>query len=261
MVRASGTAHNDIMSFTFVLVHGHWHGAWAWSEIVPLLQKQGHHVLTPQLPSDRYGFGAAANARAVREEIEAYEDARATITTEPSEIVLVGHSAGGLTIPLVAQQSRVLHMIFLAAVLPLPRVSLAEQFLDNPGSEVAGFTWTTRTDGLLEMPADVARQHFFHDCLPDVAEEAIMKLRLQTPTTIDETSPLTRWPKVSADYVVCQRDRVLAPAWQRRLASERLGTTPIEIDSGHSAALSRPHQLVDLLIELATRRARSTTQL
>lgn len=249
-------SHDDTMAFTFVLVHGHWHGAWAWSKVVPLLQQRGHHVLTPELPSDRQGFGAAANARAVLAEIEAH----ALVTNEtPSRIILVGHSAGGLTIPLVARQHQVMHMIFLAAVLPLPQVSLAEQFRAEPGSEVAGFTWWNRPDGLLEMPADVARRHFFHDCPTGTAEEAIEKLRLQTSTTIDEPSPLTRWPDTSADYIVCLRDRVLDPAWQRRLAIERLGATPAEIDSGHSPALSSPHDLTELLIELATRRAEGTT--
>jgi hypothetical protein len=33
----------------------------------------------------------------------------------------------------------------------------------------------------------------------------------------------------------------------RRVARERLGITPDEMTSGHLPALSRPHELVDLL--------------
>ena len=34
----------------FVLVHGSWHGGWCWEKIVPVLQKNGHRVLAPDLP-------------------------------------------------------------------------------------------------------------------------------------------------------------------------------------------------------------------
>ncbi|MDV3127318.1 alpha/beta hydrolase [Mycobacterium sp. 21AC1] len=246
------------MPFTFVLIHGHWHGSWCWSGLVPLLEAQGHRVLTPQLPSDRLGQGAAANAQTVIEAMESALGPNHT-ATDPLSTVLVGHSAGGLTAPLVARQYPVLHMVFLAAVLPRPAMSLEQQFRSEPGAEVDGFTWLTRNDGLLEMTNDVARRHFFHDCPPDVAEAAVGRLRLQTPTTLEEKSPLEVWPDVTSDYVVCERDRVLAPGWQRRLAIERLGVTPASLDAGHSPALACPQPLADLLQALAVGRSDKLT--
>jgi len=241
--------NNVTMAFTFVLVHGHWHGRAAWSALVPHLADKGHRVIAPQLPSDRLGCGAQANARTVLEACDAVEG------SGDASVVLVGHSAAGLTIPLVARARPVLHMIFLAAVLPLPGVTLEQQFSADPGAEVDGFTWRTRGDGLLEMPEDVARRHFFSDCSADDADEALLHLRLQTPTTLEEPSPLDRWPETTSDYVVCSRDRVLAPPWQRRLARERLAVEPTEIDSGHSPAVSCPELLAEVLTELAARRA------
>jgi pimeloyl-ACP methyl ester carboxylesterase len=52
---------------------------------------------------------------------------------------------------------------------------------------------------------------------------------------------------------VCAQDRFLPPALQRRLARERLGVEPVEVDGGHCVALSRPRELADLL-EAAPRR-------
>ena len=46
--RSDGWAH-------FVLIAGAWHGAWCWQKIVPLLEAQGHRVLTPDLPGHRRG--------------------------------------------------------------------------------------------------------------------------------------------------------------------------------------------------------------
>jgi hypothetical protein len=236
------------MMFTFVLVHGHWHGNTVWSALTPLLIEKGHRVVAPQLPSDRLGQGARANAQAVLEACEA-----APGCGDASSVVLVGHSAAGLTIPLVARERPVLHMIFLAAVLPIPGVTLEQQFSADPGAEVDGFTWLIRSDGLLEMTEDVARRHFYSDLAKEDADEAVANLRLQTPTTLEEASPLDRWPAVTSDYLVCSQDRVLDPDWQRRLARDRLGVEPIEIESGHSAALSQPRLLADLLPELALR--------
>ena len=36
---------------TFVLIHGGWHGGWCWYKVIPLLEKKGHTVVAPDLPS------------------------------------------------------------------------------------------------------------------------------------------------------------------------------------------------------------------
>jgi pimeloyl-ACP methyl ester carboxylesterase len=35
---------------TFILIHGAWHGGWCWYKVIPLLEKEGHTVLAPDLP-------------------------------------------------------------------------------------------------------------------------------------------------------------------------------------------------------------------
>ena len=35
---------------TYVLIHGAFHGGWAWDRIAPLLEKEGHTVIAPDLP-------------------------------------------------------------------------------------------------------------------------------------------------------------------------------------------------------------------
>jgi hypothetical protein len=112
---------------------------------------------------------------------------------------------------------------------------------------------------MLEMTEEVARRHFFHDCPTGPTEAALAQLRLQTPTTLEEQSPLDIWPLVTSDYVVCLRDRVLAPSWQQRIAAEKLGVEAASIDTGHSPGLARPELLADLLEDLAVRRTEKLT--
>jgi hypothetical protein len=47
--------------------------------------------------------------------------------------------------------------------------------------------------------------------------------------------------------VLCTEDRLFPPEFMRRLVAERLGIVPDEIAAGHYVALSRPHELADLL--------------
>ncbi|MFE3441513.1 alpha/beta fold hydrolase [Nocardia sp. NPDC059180] len=73
---------------TFVLVHGAWHGPWAWSRVVPLLHAAGARTRTPDL-SAVGDHGLHDHAAIV---------AAALDTARDDEIVLVGHSYSGLVV-------------------------------------------------------------------------------------------------------------------------------------------------------------------
>lgn len=34
---------------TYILVHGAWHGGWAWQDVAMILRAEGHAVVTPTL--------------------------------------------------------------------------------------------------------------------------------------------------------------------------------------------------------------------
>ncbi len=60
-----------------------------------------------------------------------------------------------------------------------------------------------------------------------------------------EKSPLRAWPNVPTHVLICRDDRLFPPSFLRRVAQERLGIVPDEIDGGHTPALSRPQELAD----------------
>jgi pimeloyl-ACP methyl ester carboxylesterase len=70
-------------------------------------------------------------------------------------------------------------------------------------------------------------------------------LRHQAPY---ETEP--RRPERSA-YIVCSRDSVIRPDWQRHAARDLLGVEPIELDAGHMPMLDSPRALAEILDGLA----------
>ncbi|MBV9253581.1 MAG: alpha/beta fold hydrolase, partial [Actinobacteria bacterium] len=103
---------------TFVLVHGAWHGGWCWRKLTPLLRAAGHEVFTPTLTGlgershlGHPDVGLATHVGDVAQVLW-YEDL--------SNVVLVGHSYGGLVIGGVADQApgRLKHLVYLDAFVP-----------------------------------------------------------------------------------------------------------------------------------------------
>ena len=103
---------------TFVLVHGAWHGGWCWRKLTPLLRAAGHAVLTPTLT----GLGDRAHLLNPGIDLDTHiQDVAALLEFEDlQEVVLVGHSYGGMVISGVAAKARarLSQLVYLDALLP-----------------------------------------------------------------------------------------------------------------------------------------------
>src|SRR4029453_15385694 len=77
--------------------------------------------------------------------------------------------------------------------------------------------------------------------------EPLKQRRRPTGARMGQPSPLAAWPEVPTRVLLCRDDRLFPAAFVRRVARERLGVTPDEIDGGHTPALSRPKELAERL--------------
>jgi pimeloyl-ACP methyl ester carboxylesterase len=109
----------------YVLVHGAWHGAWAWRRLAPLLRQAGHTVSTPTLS----GLGERAHHAPGRSGLDVHvQDVLSHLQMEDlRQVVLVGHSYAGCVVSgvLAARQGRVAHAIYLDAFVPTNGQGLA----------------------------------------------------------------------------------------------------------------------------------------
>jgi pimeloyl-ACP methyl ester carboxylesterase len=223
-------------SLTFALVHGGAHGSWCWARVVDALHEGGHRGIAVDLPCEDDQAGAAEYAAVVSRSLSGIDDA----------VVVVGHSLGGLTIPLVALTRPVARLIFVAALLPVPGKSLRDQQAVEPHMM---FPYSGGRPGL--------RDRFYNTCSPEDTDEAMTRIRDQALKPYIEPSPLSQWPAVPCSYIVCGEDHACNPDWARSAARERLGTEPIELSgTGHSPFIDRPAELAGLLVELAAGRER-----
>jgi pimeloyl-ACP methyl ester carboxylesterase len=201
---------------TLALIHGGGGSAWDWHLVAPELRERGHEVVAVDLPCDDESAGWRRYADTV---VDAVGGRR--------HLIVVGHSLGGFTAPLVCARIPADLLVLVAGMIPSP----GERFDDwwaNSGYEESGL-------------GDV----FYHDVPPELAAEAKRHERPEAARALREPWPLAAWPKTPTRYLLCRDDRMFRAGWARRHARERLGIDADEIEGGHYAALSRPRELAE----------------
>jgi pimeloyl-ACP methyl ester carboxylesterase len=103
---------------TFLLVHGAWHGGWCYKRVARLLRQAGHEVFTPTLT----GLGERAHLMNPAIDLDTHvQDVVGVIRYEQlSDVVLCGHSYGGMVITGVAEQipAKIRSLVYLDAFVP-----------------------------------------------------------------------------------------------------------------------------------------------
>ncbi len=227
----------------FVLVHGAYHGAWCWDALRAELERGGHASTAVDLPCDDPDAGAELY---VDEIIHA-------IPKQVGDVVMVGHSLAGLSIPIAASRTRTAMTIYLCAILPVPGLSFDAQHADWATGFESSTPAVGHPDGSTSWPEERAIEIVFHDCAPEVALAAARQLRRQCWKITQEVTPLRQWPSVPAAHILCSEDRMVSPGYGIRAARHQLGTDPIELPGGHSPFLSRPRELAQVLVRTAAR--------
>jgi pimeloyl-ACP methyl ester carboxylesterase len=220
------------MMATFVLIHGAGDGGWYWHLVEAALRERGHDVVAPDLPADDDSAG-----------LWAYADTVVAAIGDRTGLVVVAQSFGAFTAPLVCDRVQADLLVLVAGMIPSPGEAPDDWWADT------GYAREVRAQGDDEI------ETYYHDVPPELAAEALKRGR-DHPSAASgrEPWPLAAWPDVPTRVLLCRDDRLFPPSFLRRVARERLGITPDEIDGGHCVALSRPKELADRLDEYLAHR-------
>ena len=213
----------------FVFIHGAGDAGWYWHLVEAELRARGHDTVAPDLPCDDDSAG-----------LPEYADTVAAAVRDRTGLIVVAQSLGGFTAPLVCERVPVELLILVAPMIPAP------------GEAPADYWSGTRYEEEVREQYDDDITLFYQDVAPELAAEALKRARGQSEARLREPSPLLAWPDVPTRVLICRDDRLFPPGFLRRVARERLGITPDEIDGGHTPALSRPRDLADRLEAYAT---------
>ena len=221
---------------TFVLIHGSGDVGWYWHLVEEELRTRGHDTVAPDLPCDDDAAGLPEYAQTVIDAIGGR-----------TELVVVGQSFGGFTVPLIADRVPVDALVLVSGMIPAPGEKPDDWFANTGYAHAV--QEQARRDGGKTGNTDPFVV-FYHDVPRALAEDALSRGRTQSPTPGQSPWPLDAWPGVPTRFVLCTEDRFFPPVFMRRVVAERLGITPDEIAAGHCVALSRPKELADMLVNL-----------
>jgi pimeloyl-ACP methyl ester carboxylesterase len=209
---------------TFVLIHGAGDVGWYWHLVEAELRSVGHDTVAPDLPCDDDSAG-----------LPEYADAVVRAIGDRTDLVVVAQSLGGFTAPLVCDRVPVQLLVLVAPMIPAPGEAPDDYWANTRYGEEVRATFAD--------PIDL----FYQDVPPELASEALKREREQSEARMGEPSPLKAWPDVPTRVLLCREDRLFPAAFLRRVARERLGISPDEIEGGHTPALSRPRELAERL--------------
>jgi pimeloyl-ACP methyl ester carboxylesterase len=239
-----------------VLVHGGAHAGDCWEFTVAELARQAPElrVLAVDLPGRAGKPGDLATVTVadwVSSVVSDIEDAGL------DEVVVVGHSMAGLTVPGVVAKlgpARVREMILVAAFVP-PQGSSVVDTLRGPLAPLARSA--RRLPKTFEMPITAARFAFCNGMTREQRKLMLARLHRESPNVIFEPADRRELPEgVPRTWVMTLRDRALSIR-QQRFAIESLGgvDTMICVDSCHDVMFSDPGRLAAILAERCRLRA------
>jgi pimeloyl-ACP methyl ester carboxylesterase len=234
-----------------VLVHGAWHGAWAWERVLPLLTSAGVECCAPDLPGhgengDPFG-NLHSDVAIVREILDEFN----------SGVVLVGHSYGGAVITEAGLHPAVERLVYVAAFAlddgescvsaATAEVEVGE--LSHDGRLNLGDGFIMSSGDMITLDPAIAAECLYNDCDADTVTWALARLGPQPLITLQGTPKLVAWRTKPSTYVVCVDDMAVHPDLQRIMA-RRCGSV-IEWPTDHSPFLCRPDLVAGLLVDLA----------
>lgn len=227
---------------TVLLVHGAWHGSWAWGPLAETLSARGWTTKTVDLPSvhaDDYDVKTLADDAVAVE---------AAVDEVDGPVVLVAHSYGGVPTTQAALDDRVQHVVFISAFV----LDEGESLLAAVGG-VAPDWWVVDGDVVSAGTDAEPPQHlFFGDLDQQTADAAAARLKKQARRPFTDAVTHVSWRDRPTTYVITEQDQVFPLPAQEALAA-RSDSRPVRLATSHSPFLSRPEAVADVIEEAARR--------
>lgn len=242
-------SENSEMDLAFVLIHGGGLDTWVWEQMIPLLD-------FPALAVPRAASGTNLNrltitdsAKYIQSQIESAGFKR---------VILVAHSIGGVLAPPVAKllPQRVAHLVFVGANIPPEGSSAISIFRSSERFGIA--VWLRVMAWNLSFMHKMVEQDMRKTLCNDMDEATVQQVLAggknpEPPALFYEPVSRLQMPSVPCTYIKLLQDQgILPPSKQDEMAAN-IGAKVVTLNTGHTAMLSRPHELAKLLNDIASK--------
>lgn len=225
---------------TIVLVHGAFADGSGWAGVHRILREQGYPVVVVQHATISLADDVAATRRA--------------IAASEGNVVLVGHSYGGVVITEAGVDPKVSALVYVAAFAPDQGESVASLNAAAPPDappDAPKPPILPPTDGFLLLDKAQFRAAFAADVPADVAQfmaDSQLPWGLQALTGAISNPA---WKVKPSWYLVAEEDHMIPPGAQRGMAA-RAGATVRAVAGSHAVYVSNPKAVAALIVEAAT---------
>ena len=221
---------------TILIVHGAWGGGWSFKKVDEILTKKGANVYRPTLT----GLGEKVHLLSEDINLKTHinDIVNVVLYEELTEIILVGHSYGGMVITGVADSipQRIKRMVYLDAIVPLNNESVSSIFGFNPTEN------DIKIGGI--VPAWVDKTKFPPKDVPHPIKTMTDKINLSNKdrNKISSVYILTveKNKKPQEDDFASQVEKAKSKGWNI-----------IYFESDHNPQWSAPKKISDLIMKLS----------
>ncbi len=234
----------------YVLIHGAWHTGAELGLVASLIRSMGHDVDAPTVKGNRPGDTKTTGlAEAIGSIVEYLED------IEANDVILVGHSYGGMVITGVADRipHRIRRLVYWNAFVPNDGESLLDMALPHQVAAMEALA-AEHEDGSIMVPFPLWREVFMNDADLETARNAYSQLNPHPMQTFRDKISLSTNPAgmvVAKSYINCTEDMAASHSypWHPRL-SEKLGLFRlIQIPGSHEVCFTNPERIARAIVD------------
>ena len=235
---------------TIVLVHGAWSDASAWGQVAPVLKAKGYEVVEVNLPGhgkDNTSFATIT--------LQSYVDAVKKAIGNRKNILLVGHSMGGVVISQVAEEipAQIKELVYLAAFLPRNGESLLSLSQQDADSHIGKYLQIDKDNGNANLAKEGIIDVFAADAPKAVADQLIANFKADplapfaTPVVLTDAN----FGSVKKVYIHTLNDHAVSYTLQQAMVKNGHVEREYTIPTSHAPFISMPGILAAIILQEA----------
>lgn len=235
-----------------IMVHGAWHWGECFSKVGQSIERSGIRYEAPDLLSHGSNRFDATTISSMDQYLRPVLD---LLMASKEQVVLVGHSLGGVAIEYLASHyrqhiSKIIHISGFMTQVNRSTTDIIGDYATNPKAAEL-FSLISQTEGGIVIDtAAVAnlRTAFYGGCSDEdfeTAKKHVTPVNTVVPYLWKSESPTA----VKRVYVRCTEDRAIPIEAQDEMISHYPDTVVHTLNSGHMPLFSHAEELADILIK------------
>ncbi|UGX88466.1 alpha/beta fold hydrolase [Phyllobacterium meliloti] len=230
-----GDTKEAVPATTIVLVHGAFVDGSGWRAVHDRLNREGYRVVVVQ--------------NAIRSLEDDVANTRRAIDAAPGNVILVGHSYGGVVISEAGNNPKVISLVYVAAFVADAGESVQTLTANHvPGGSKPPFLPTG--DGYILFDTSKFPQVFGGDLPLETSSFMAAALKPWGIASMAGKVTAAAWRAKPSWYVVATDDRLVDPNLQRQMA-QSAGAHIVEVAGSHAIYMTQPETIAMTVVQAA----------